>query len=165
MYTLFFLFLHKNIDCGYHNLCFEQNFEKISDIFIWKFSFSVVKFSVCLNRHVFVMFYKMVVCWVYSLDEMILMIRHNIHFHDKKEHFPKIYLNICFLELSAGFPKDSKTEFESTTVNSHRCSSHCRFFVQRLLHLRKLYLAVKTCCQPEMHYLMHFQNNLKLNCL
>ena len=38
-----------------HNPCFEQKYEKISELFIWKFSFLVVKFSVYLNRHVFVM--------------------------------------------------------------------------------------------------------------
>ena len=47
-YTLFVLFLLKNIDCGSslepprrgvrtHNICFEQKYENIS--FIWKFSF------------------------------------------------------------------------------------------------------------------------------
>ena len=38
-----------------HNLCFEQKYEKISEFFIWKFSFFGVKFSVYLNRRVFVM--------------------------------------------------------------------------------------------------------------
>ena len=46
-YTLFFLFLLKNIDCGYaldpprrdgsneyHNLCFEQKYEEIQNSFI-----------------------------------------------------------------------------------------------------------------------------------
>ena len=58
-YTLFFLFLLKNIDCraSTHNLCFEQKYEKYQIFFIWKFSgfFFVVKFSVYLNRRVFVM--------------------------------------------------------------------------------------------------------------
>ena len=49
-YTLFFLFLIENIECGYslelprqavltstHNLCFEQKYEKYQ-VFIWKFS-------------------------------------------------------------------------------------------------------------------------------
>ena len=38
-----------------HNLCFEQKYEKCQNFFIWKFSYLVVKFSVYLNRHVFVM--------------------------------------------------------------------------------------------------------------
>ena len=51
-YTLFFLFLLKNIDCGYSlelphwgssneypQSMFEKKYEKISDIFIWKCSF------------------------------------------------------------------------------------------------------------------------------
>ena len=33
----------------------------------------------------------------------------NIHFHDKIGNFPKIYINICFLELSIDFPMASKT--------------------------------------------------------
>ena len=39
-----------------HNLCFEQKYEKYQNCFIWKFSFLVVKFSIYLNRHVFVMY-------------------------------------------------------------------------------------------------------------
>ena len=38
-----------------HNHCFEHNFEKISEFFILKFSVLEVKFSVYLNRCVFVM--------------------------------------------------------------------------------------------------------------
>ena len=35
---------------------------------------------------------------------------HNIHFHDEKRKTnPKIFLNICFLELSEEFPRDLKT--------------------------------------------------------
>ena len=62
-----FLFLLKNIDCGYSlepphrggsneypQSMFWAEIWKISGFFIWKFSdFSVVKFSVYLNRHVF----------------------------------------------------------------------------------------------------------------
>ena len=36
------------------------------------------------------------------------MSTHNIHFHDKIENFHKMTLNICFLELSEEFPRDSK---------------------------------------------------------
>ena len=39
-----------------HNLCFEQKYEKISDFFYPKTCcFLVVKFSIYLNRRVFVM--------------------------------------------------------------------------------------------------------------
>ena len=38
-----------------HNLCFEQKYEKYPNIYLKSFSFLVVKFSVYLNRHVFVM--------------------------------------------------------------------------------------------------------------
>ena len=38
-----------------HNLCFEQKYEKITEILSENFHFLVVKFSVYLNRRVFVM--------------------------------------------------------------------------------------------------------------
>ena len=38
-----------------HNLCFEQKYEKISEFLLENFHFLVAKFSVYLNRHVFVM--------------------------------------------------------------------------------------------------------------
>ena len=37
-----------------HNLCFEQKYEKYQDFLSGIFHFLVVKFSVYLNRHVFV---------------------------------------------------------------------------------------------------------------
>ena len=65
---LLFLFLLKNIDCGYslelprrggsneyHNLWFEQKYEEYKNFLSDNFHFLVVKFSVYLNRHVFVM--------------------------------------------------------------------------------------------------------------
>ena len=45
-----------------HNLCFEQKYEKYQNFFTENFHFLVVKFSVYLNRHVFVIirnYYKM----------------------------------------------------------------------------------------------------------
>ena len=65
----FFLISAKNIDCGYslklprggesneyHSLCFEQKYEKkISDFLSENFQILVMKFSICLNRRVFVM--------------------------------------------------------------------------------------------------------------
>ena len=38
-----------------HNLCFEQKYEKYQNFLSEKFYMLVVKFSVYLNRHVFVM--------------------------------------------------------------------------------------------------------------
>ena len=38
-----------------HNLCFEEKYEKNISFFSKKFQFFEVKFSICLNRHVFVM--------------------------------------------------------------------------------------------------------------
>ena len=68
-YTLLFLFLLRNIDCGYslelphrgssneytQSMFFEQKYEKISEFLSENFNFLVVKFSVYLNRCVFVM--------------------------------------------------------------------------------------------------------------
>ena len=39
----------------YHNLCFEQKYEKYQIFLSEKLPFLVIKFSVYLNRHVFVM--------------------------------------------------------------------------------------------------------------
>ena len=74
-YTLFFLFLLKNTDYGYslepprwggsnakavltstHNLCFEQKYENYQRFLSENFQFLEVKFSIYLNRHVFVMY-------------------------------------------------------------------------------------------------------------
>ena len=65
---IIFSFLLKNIDCVYSlepphwgssnkypQSMFWAEIWKISEFFIWNFSFLVVKFSVYLNRHVFVM--------------------------------------------------------------------------------------------------------------
>ena len=38
-----------------HNLCFEQKYEKYQNFLSDNFHFLVVKFSIYLNRHVFVM--------------------------------------------------------------------------------------------------------------
>ena len=38
-----------------HNLCFEQKYKKYQNFYLKIFIFWVVKFSVCLNRHVFIM--------------------------------------------------------------------------------------------------------------
>ena len=59
------------------------------------------------------------------LDETILIMIHNIHFHDKlRNKIHKMSLNICFLELSEEFPKDFKTSLNQSRSKSHRCSSH-----------------------------------------
>ena len=68
MYTLFFLLLLKNIDCGYsleppcgavitstHNLCFEQEYGNYFFFYLKIFSLLEVKFSMHLKRCVFVM--------------------------------------------------------------------------------------------------------------
>ena len=62
---IIFLISAQKIDCGYsldeavltstYNLCFEQKYEKYRIFLSENFHFWVVKFSVYLNRHVFVM--------------------------------------------------------------------------------------------------------------
>ena len=70
---IIFLLLLKNIDCGYslepprclgkavltstHNLCFEQKYKKYQNFYLktFRFFFFVLKFSIHLNRHGFVM--------------------------------------------------------------------------------------------------------------
>ena len=67
-YTLLFSFLFKNIECGYslelprrggsnetHYLCFEQKYEKYQFFLSEMFQFLEVKFSIYLNRRVFIM--------------------------------------------------------------------------------------------------------------
>ena len=68
VYIIFFLFLLKNIDCGYSlepprrggsnkypQFMFRAETRKISEFLSEKFQFLVVKFSMYLNRRVFVM--------------------------------------------------------------------------------------------------------------
>ena len=57
-YSLTFLFLFLFIEAvlmSTHNLCFEQKYEKYQIFLSENFQFLVVKFSVYLNRHVFIM--------------------------------------------------------------------------------------------------------------
>ena len=67
---IIFLISAQNIDCGYsletprrggsneyHNICLEQKYEKYQGFYLNLFQFLVVKFSIYLNRRVFVMAY------------------------------------------------------------------------------------------------------------
>ena len=70
---IIFLIAAQNKDCGYsleppltstHNLCFEQKYEKYQIFFIWKFFiFFVVKFSIYLNRYVFIMLFSFILLY------------------------------------------------------------------------------------------------------
>ena len=53
---------HRLVLTSTHNLCFDQKYEKISEFLSENFQFLLVKFSVYLNRHVFVMFARPCVC-------------------------------------------------------------------------------------------------------
>ena len=57
----------------------------------------------------------------------------NIYFLDKIEKNSKISLNICFLELSAEFPGDSKNEFESAAVNESSVFESLSFYFITLI--------------------------------
>ena len=82
---IIFLLLLKNIDCGYSlepprrggsnenpQSMFEQNYEKYQNFLSENFNFWVVKFSVYLNRHVFVMasddVTAVIMCLLYTLN-------------------------------------------------------------------------------------------------
>ena len=47
-----------------HNLCFEQKYEKFQNFLSENFHFLMVKFSIYLNRRVFVMFLRFCKCSV-----------------------------------------------------------------------------------------------------
>ena len=71
---IIFLISAQNIECGYslepprpstHILCFEQKYEKYPTFLSENFYILMVRFSVYLNRHVFVM-YSMVLSTSYN---------------------------------------------------------------------------------------------------
>ena len=59
-----------------HNLCFEQKYEKYPNSLSENFPFLAVKFSIYLNRHVFVMLGTLEICLRYGLFEP-LRVNHN----------------------------------------------------------------------------------------
>ena len=65
-----------------HNLCFEQKCEKYQNFYLKIFNFLVVKFSVYLNRRVFVMGMQV----KYALDRVCHFIAGNRH----------VYLLLCY---------------------------------------------------------------------
>ena len=61
---------HRGGSNGYHNLCFEQKYENIKT-----FQFFVVKFSIYLNRCVFVMLFFVSLCdWLLGLVACVLSV-------------------------------------------------------------------------------------------
>ena len=80
---IIFLISAQNIDCGYplepplrgkavltstHNLCFGQNYEKYQNFLSENFPFLFVKFSIYLNRRVFVMMHTCAVRFLFLLS-------------------------------------------------------------------------------------------------
>ena len=66
VYIIFLIFAQKHrlwvleaVLTSTHNLCFEQKYEKYQNFLSENFPFLVVKFSVYLNRRVFVMNYQL----------------------------------------------------------------------------------------------------------
>ena len=97
-YTLFFLFLLKNIDCGYslepprrggsneyHNICFEQKYEKYQTFLSENFQFLEVKFSIYLNRYVFVMNSSLTVSRRYFYCD--IFVKSSVVFHLQTVYF------------------------------------------------------------------------------
>ena len=52
---VYIIFLAEAVLTSTHNLCFEQKYEKYENFYLKIFIFLVVKFSIYLNRRVFVM--------------------------------------------------------------------------------------------------------------
>ena len=82
MVYIIFLILLKNIECGFLlepplNLCFKQKYEKYQNFLSENFPFLVVKFSIYLNRSVFVMqqTFSDLIC-ISHLTELSQLIRH-----------------------------------------------------------------------------------------
>ena len=76
---------------------------------------------------------------------------HNIHFLDK-ENVHKLYLNICFLELSEEFPRDSKNEFESATVNEPSVFESLRFYcIKFTKNIQPTVFDTEHCLQIVLH--------------
>ena len=72
------------------------------------------------------------VCYVYSLEspqwgDSNEYTQHTFAWLKRKTN-PKISLNICFLELSDEFPRDSKTKFELAMVNESSGFESLRFY-------------------------------------
>ena len=85
-------------------------------------------------------------CWVYSSELPTWGDSNmNIHFHDKlQKKIPKIPQNICFLELSEEFPRDS----ESATVNKLSVFMSVKFYRKWCHLLLKLMPQIKRKCYP-----------------
>ena len=47
--------LNEAVQTSNHNICFEQKYEKFQNFYLKKFHFLDVKFSIYLNRRVFIM--------------------------------------------------------------------------------------------------------------
>ena len=65
----FEIFVHTNT----HNLCFEQNYENYQNFSSVRFQFLVVKFSIYLNRRVFVMCSEMSLLFLGYVNYLILL--------------------------------------------------------------------------------------------
>ena len=55
-----------------HNLCFEQKYEKYQKFLLENFPFLVVKFSIYLNRHVFI---KIWVSFEWPFDYLVVHLK------------------------------------------------------------------------------------------
>ena len=75
VYIIFLILLNNIGDSNeYHNLCFEQKYEKYQGFYLKIFEFLEVKSSIYLNRHVFVMMHYFAVSHVnYSKCDLVFL--------------------------------------------------------------------------------------------
>ena len=105
---------------------------KISEFLYENFQFLLVKFSIYLNRRVFVMCWEfrksfrssIQNCMLRVLNEAILMRTHNLQFHDKIKKIPLIFVVLSYRKNSIGTQK--RIRIIKGKLTNHRCSSPSR---------------------------------------
>ena len=94
-----FLIFAQNIDCGHsstNNLCFEQKHKKYQIFYLKIFIFLMVKFSMYLNRRVFVMFPKDRLYHFMQIEETICMKHQSLFSGKNMKTFSKCRLLTSF---------------------------------------------------------------------
>ena len=89
-----------------HNLCVWEEIQKISEFLSENFQFLVVKFSIYLNRHVFIMYLiSLINHSLISMWRANMRFRKPLIFISKKENISVLTLNIAILKLLTIHPK------------------------------------------------------------
>ena len=121
-----FLFLLKNIDCGYslellhrgssnkypQSLCFEQIYGKLSKFLSENFHFLVVKFSVYLNRLFFVM--NLLFSYKYLFQS---------HLFKAQDKIQSLYNWVTNFNMTS-FPEDCSVMLTLVMLNKLICHAH-----------------------------------------